>query len=68
MNDFELLRAIWPLLIPIILIQLVLIGFALRDLMGRERLRGPRWMWVVVIVFLNLVGPVLYFVVGREDA
>lgn len=67
MNDLETLREIFPLLIPVIIIQLILIVVALRDLMGRERVRGPRWVWVLVIVFVNLIGPIIYFVVARDD-
>lgn len=67
MSDLTILRAILPLLIPLIIIQLVLIVVALRDLMGRERLNGPRWMWVIIIIFLNMLGPILYFVLARED-
>ena len=67
MNDFETLREIFPLLIPIIIIQLILIVVALRDLMGREHVRGPRWLWVLIIIFVNLIGPVIYFVVARDD-
>lgn len=67
MNDFETLWEILPLLIPVFIIQLILIVVALRDLMGRERVRGPRWLWVLIIVFVNLIGPVIYFVVARDD-
>ncbi|HZD11285.1 MAG TPA: PLD nuclease N-terminal domain-containing protein [Candidatus Binatia bacterium] len=67
MDDLEILQRILPLIIPIIVIQLALIVLALRDLLGREHLRGPRWMWVLIIVFLNLLGPILYFVLARED-
>lgn len=67
MTDLQTLRDIIPLLIPIILIQLALMIVALRDLMRRDRLRGPRWMWVLIIVFVNLIGPIIYFVAARED-
>ena len=67
MNEFETLREILPLLVPVFIIQLLLILFALRDFMGRERVRGPRWLWFVVIIFVNILGPILYFVLGRED-
>jgi len=67
MNDLDTLREIVPLLIPIFVIQVVLIVVALRDLMGRERLRGPRWLWVLIIIFANMLGPILYFVLARED-
>ena len=56
------------LLLPIILIQIGLIIFALRDLVRPERrVRGDsKLLWGIVIVLFQIVGPVLYFVVGRE--
>ena len=58
------------LLVPIILIQLGLIVAALYDLEKEERRvrGGSKLLWVLVIVFVNLIGPIVYFVVGREDA
>ena len=51
-------------------VELALILFALRDLLRPERQvrGGNKVVWAVVIVVLNLVGPVLYFMIGREDA
>jgi len=66
-NDLQLLQDILPFLIPLILIQLGLIIFALIDLIKREKTRGPKWIWVLVILFFNLLGPIIYFVIGRED-
>ena len=56
-----------PLLIPIILVEIVLVVIALVDLVRRERTRGPKWAWVLVILFLNLVGPIIYLLFGREE-
>jgi hypothetical protein len=56
-----------PLLIPIILVEIVLIVIALVDLVRRERTRGPKWVWVLVILFLNLIGPIIYLLFGREE-
>jgi hypothetical protein len=56
-----------PLLAPLIIIQLALIVAALLDLRARANTRGPRWLWVVIIVFVNMIGPILYFVIARED-
>jgi len=67
MSELNILREILPLLLPILVIQLVLIVVALRDLMRRRTVRGEKWMWVIVIVLLNFIGPILYFVVGREN-
>jgi len=64
----EVLKEYLPLLIPIVLIQLALVIFALVDLVRREQTRGPKWVWVLVILFVNLIGPIVYFLVGREEA
>lgn len=57
------------LLAPVVVIQLGLLLAALLDLSREERrVRGANKMvWAIVIVFVNLVGPILYFVAGRED-
>ena len=63
-------RVDWLLLIaPLLAIQLALIIVALRDLFRPERRvrGGAKWIWVLVIVFLELLGPLIYFTVGRED-
>jgi hypothetical protein len=56
-----------PLLIPLLLIQLGLMVFAIIDLVRREKTRGPKWVWALVIVFVNFIGPILYFIIGREE-
>jgi hypothetical protein len=57
------------LLIPLVLIQLGLIVAALYDLEKEERRvrGGSKLVWVLIIVFVNLIGPLVYFAVGRED-
>ncbi|MBN1179553.1 MAG: PLDc_N domain-containing protein [Anaerolineae bacterium] len=55
------------LLVPIVLIQFGLLAVALIDLIRRERTKGPKWAWALVIVFVNLIGPIVYFVFGREE-
>jgi bacteriorhodopsin len=56
-----------PLIIPLILIQLALMIFALIDLARRQKTRGPKWLWVLVIIFGELLGPIIYFLVGRPE-
>jgi hypothetical protein len=56
-----------PFLIPIILVQLGLMIFALADLARRERTKGPKWMWALVIIFISTIGPVIYLMAGREE-
>ena len=61
------IRQLLPFLIPIALLQLALLVVALIDLARRERTRGPKWLWVLIILFVNLIGPIVYFVFGREE-
>jgi hypothetical protein len=65
----ELLRMLLPILLPIIALEVVLIVVALRDLMRPERrVRGDsKLLWGLIIVFLQLLGPLLYFTIGREN-
>jgi hypothetical protein len=47
--------------------QFALLGAALRDIHRRpvEELRGSRRLWTLV-VFVNFVGPIVYFLLGRR--
>lgn len=64
----ELLNSInWAILAPIIVIQFILLVVALVDLIRIERTNGPKWVWAIVIIIINIVGPVLYFVFGRRS-
>lgn len=65
----ELLSNIsWGLILPILIVQLILIIVALIDLSKVSETNGPKWVWAIVIIIFNIVGPVLYFVVGRKQA
>jgi len=57
------------LLTPVILIELGLIIYALRDLLRPERtVRGDsKLMWGILICFISLLGPILYLTVGRRE-
>lgn len=61
------IREYLALLIPIILLQLGLMIFALIDLVRREKTRGPKWLWVLIIIFGQILGPIIYFLVGRQE-
>ena len=67
-SDINTLRELIPYLIPVILIQLGLLIAALVDLSKQTtHTRGPKWAWVLVILFVNLIGPIIYFVAARKD-
>lgn len=63
----EDLAKYWPLILPLVLVQLVLMITALVDLSKRQETRGPRWVWLLIIIFGEILGPVVYFVWGRKE-
>ena len=66
-NELQELTRYIPLLIPLVIVQIGLVVIALWDLIKREQTRGPKWLWVLVIFFVNFIGPIIYLVVGRQD-
>ena len=63
-------QEILPFLIPLIVLQLVLMLVGLFDLTRPERrVKGDsKVVWALIIIFVNLIGPLIYFLFGREDA
>jgi len=56
------------LLIPLILLELGLLIWALVDCLKRERVKGGnKVVWILVIVLINFIGPILYLLLGREE-
>lgn len=64
----EILESInWGLIAPLLIIQLILLIVSLVDLVRIEKTNGPKWLWVLIILFVNIIGPILYFVIGRRN-
>ena len=59
-----------PFLIPLILAQFALLGYTLHHILSHTHYKhGNRALWLVLtIVLMNFVGPILYFLFGKEDA
>ena len=68
--EIEKLTEILPFLIPLIVVQLALVGYTLWHILTHKTYkRGRRALWIVVVlVGLQFVGPILYFVLGREES
>lgn len=61
---------ILPFLIPLVIVQFVLLGYTLRHILThKDYKRGNRTLWLIVtVVGINFIGPILYFILGKEDA
>jgi hypothetical protein len=60
----DLMLKLWPLL----LLQVVLMVWALVDLLRRRSTRSLSMpVWIVIIVLINFFGPIAYFLFGRAE-
>ena len=59
-----------PFLIPLVIAEFALLGYQLHhSLTHNTYKRGNRTLWLIItIVLMNFVGPILYFLFGKEDA
>ena len=58
-----------PLIIPLVVIQIILLVVSIRHILTHKRYkRGSRGLWLaIVIIGMQIWGPVLYFLLGKED-
>lgn len=57
-----------PIIIPLLLLQITLMITALLHLVKNDRLdRNNKIVWALVIIFVNLIGPILYLIFGRKE-
>ncbi len=61
---------ILPVIIPLMILELALMVIALVDVIRREpqRVRWNKVIWIIIIVAVNIIGPIAYFIFGRQEA
>ena len=58
-----------PFIIPLALAQFGLMAYAVYHILTHKTYKiGNRAIWLVVSILINFIGPILYFVLGKEDA
>ena len=63
------LMDVLPFLIPLAVVEFALLGYTLYHILTHKTYkRGNRTLWLVVaLVGMQFVGPVLYFLFGKEN-
>lgn len=58
-----------PFLIPIVIIELLLFAFTLHHILTHKSYKhGNRTLWLIIaIAGINYIGPILYFLFGKEE-
>jgi len=57
-----------PLLLPLAIIQFGLLLFAVIDIVKKRKTKNLNMIiWVLIVCFANMIGPILYLIFGRSD-
>lgn len=64
------IKEMLPLIIPLVIVQFGLLFYTIRHILTHDTYkRGNRILWLVVaIVGMEFIGPILYMILGKEDA
>lgn len=65
-NIIQVLQDNIAILAPLFIIQLILMVTAIISLVKADETNGPKWMWALIILFFNILGPIAYFIFGRR--
>ncbi len=59
-----------PFIIPLAIAEFALLGYTIHHILTHQYYkRGNRTLWLfITIIGMEFIGPVLYFLLGKEDA
>ena len=63
------LKELLPFIIPLVIAELALLAYTIGHILTHTNYkRGSRALWlVIVIVGMEFVGPIAYFLLGKEE-
>lgn len=68
MNGFELTTEMILMLLPVIAIQLGLAVYCIVKIFKEGVANLNKWFWLAICLFVNLLGPMLFLLIGRRKA
>ena len=64
----DVLMANLPLFIPLIIAEVILADTALIHVLRHPHYRfGNKIMWALIVLFIQVIGPIAYFILGRGE-
>ena len=64
----DFLTDYWPFFVPLIIAELALAVSALIHVLRNPRYRfGSKTVWILVVLAVQIIGPVVYFIIGRGE-
>lgn len=68
MNGLELLKEYSLFLAPLIILHSILAITALIHITKHPKYRfGNKVIWIIVVLFIQIIGSVVYFILGRSE-
>ncbi|MDQ4482734.1 PLD nuclease N-terminal domain-containing protein [Bacillus cereus] len=67
LKDIDIM-AFLPIILPVIAVGALLVLIAFIDLYRHRKTRKNVLVWTFIILFVNILGSILYFVIGRKDS
>jgi len=65
LNDISIGRLLL-ILSPLIIINLILVVAAILSIARKALPWGQKWLWLVLVLAVDLIGPIVYFAVGSN--
>ena len=64
------IKEMLPFIIPLVVVEFALLGYTLYHILTHKTYkRGSRGLWIAVaLIGMNFIGPILYFLLGKEDS
>lgn len=64
------MNEILPFLIPVAVVEIVLLIYTLHHILTHKTYKyGSRALWIIITVAgMQFIGPILYFLLGREES
>ncbi len=64
------IREILPFLIPLAILEIALLIYTLHHILTHKTYRhGSRTLWIfITLIGMQFIGPILYFLLGREES
>ncbi|MDP4177636.1 MAG: PLDc N-terminal domain-containing protein [Bacillota bacterium] len=57
-----------PILIPVIIVEWILAIIALVHVLKHPNYKfGNKVMWILIVLLIQIIGPVVYFIFGRGE-
>ncbi|MGN5651431.1 PLD nuclease N-terminal domain-containing protein [Bacillus sp. Brlt_9] len=67
LKDIDIMTFL-PIILPVIAVGALLVFIAFIDLYRHRKTRKNVLVWTFIILFVNILGSIFYFVIGRKDS